>query len=102
MACCQVTFRIMPVRLRNAIYRPYVAALREARDEVATRRPGFDFPPQPARSGREVWRQFLLRSVFGGDWLLLSSGFRNFRFGLGRLSGRALAAARSLTGRMKR
>jgi hypothetical protein len=95
----QLDYGIMPVRLRNAIYRPYVTALRAARDEVAARRPGFDFPPQPARSGREVWRQFVLRAVFGGDWLLLESGFRNFRFGLGRLSGRTLALFRRVARR---
>ncbi len=92
----QLDYGIMPVRLRNAIYRPYVVALTAARDEVAARRKGFDFPPQSVRTGREVWRQFLLRAVFGGDWLLLESGFRNFRFGLGRLSGRALDLLRRL------
>lgn len=97
----QLDYGIMPVRLRNAIYRPYVAALLAARDEVAARRPGFDFPPQAVRSGREVWRQFFLRAVFGGDWLLLESGFRNFRFGLGRFSGRALDLLRRLAPRKR-
>lgn len=87
----QLEYGIMPVRLRNAIYRPYAAALKAARDEVAALRPDFDFPPPVARSAREVWQQLLPRAVFGGDWLLLQGGFRNFRFGLGRFSGRALS-----------
>lgn len=95
----QLDYGIMPVRLRNAIYRPYVTALLAARDEVAARRPGFDFPPQAMRSGREAWRQFALRAVFGGDWLLLQTGFRNFRFGLGKFSGRALDLLRRVIGR---
>ena len=40
----QLDYGVMPRCLRNAIYGPYVRALLAARDEIAARRAGFDFP----------------------------------------------------------
>ena len=40
----QLEYGVMPRKMRNAIYGPYVRALSAARDEIAARRAGFDFP----------------------------------------------------------
>jgi hypothetical protein len=90
----QLDYGMMPWRLRQAIYSPYGRALVAARDEIAARRPGFDFPRRAARGGRDFWRALPLRLVFGGDWLRVGDRFLNLRLGLGRWSGRALAAVR--------
>ncbi len=93
----QLDYGVMPFTLRNALYGPYWRALAAARAEIAARRPGFDFPRRPARRGREFWRGLPLRLLFGGDWLRVGDRFFNLRFGLGRWSGRALAALRKLS-----
>ena len=90
----QLDYGVMPGRLRNALYGPYWRALVAARAEIAARRPGFDFARQPARLGREFWRTLPLRILFGTDWLRIGEVFFSGRFGLGRRSGRALAALR--------
>lgn len=92
----QLDYGVMPRRLRNAIYGPYVRALLAARDEIATRRAGFDFPLGGARGGRIGWRTMPLRVIFGGTWLRVGDGFWNLRGGIGRWSGRVLAALRTL------
>ncbi len=90
----QLDYGVMPGRLRRAIYAPYWRALVAARDEITARRPGFDFERRPARLGREFWRTLPLRILFGGDWLRVGGAFFNLRAGLGRWSGRCLAALR--------
>lgn len=90
----QLDYGVMPWRRRQAIYGPYWRALAAARAEIAARRPGFDFPRRAARGGRDFWRALPLRLVFGGNWLRVGDRFFNLRLGLGRWSGRALAAAR--------
>jgi hypothetical protein len=90
----QIDYGVMPRVLRNAIYEPYVRALLAARAQIAARHPGFDFPRRSARLGRDYWRGLPLRLVFGGNWSRLGNGFFNFRLGLGRWSGRCLAAVR--------
>lgn len=95
----QLDYGVMPRRLRNAIYAPYWRALAAARDEIAAQRAGFDFPRRTKRLGREFWRSLPLRAVFGGDWLRVGSTFFSGRGGLGRWSGRALAALRRVAGR---
>lgn len=90
----QLDYGVMPWRLRQTIYGPYWRALAAARAEIAVRRPGFDFPRRAARGGRDFWRALPLRLVFGGDWLRVGDRFFNLRLGLGRWSGRGLAAVR--------
>jgi len=94
----QLDYGVMPGRLRNALYGPYWRALVAARAEITARRPGFDFTRQPARRGREFWRTLPLRILFGGDWLRVGGAFFNLRAGLGRWSGRGLAALRDRRG----
>jgi len=90
----QLDYGIMPLRLRNAIYGAYWLGLAAARTEIAAERKGFDFSRRAGRRGREFWRMLPLRLIFGGGWLRIGTAFFNFRFGLGRVSGRALAVAR--------
>lgn len=96
----QLEYGVMPRALRNAIYGPYARAVLAARDEIAARRAGFDFPERGAggRGGREWWQALVLRVVFGGLWLRVGDGFWNLRGGLGRWSGRALAGLRRMRG----
>jgi hypothetical protein len=95
----QLDYGVMPRRLRDAIYGPYVAALRAARDEIAAVRPGFDFPVRVDRGERSAGRQRWLRLAFGGEWRQTGGGLRNGRLGLGRFSGRVLALLRRVAGR---
>jgi len=90
----QLDYGVMPRRLRHALYGPYWRALAAARTELRAHRPEIDFPRRPPRLGREFWRTLPLRFVFGTDWLRIGEGFFSGRFGLGRWSGRALAALR--------
>jgi len=92
----QLDYGVMPRRLRDAIYGPYVRALLAARAEIAERRAGFDFARGGARSGREFWRVLPLWVVFGGTWWRCGEGFLNFRGGLGRWSGQAMAGLRTI------
>ena len=87
----QLDYGVMPGRLRNAVYGPYWRALLAARNELRTRRPGFDFQRSSARLGRNFARGLLLRTVFGSDWLRVGGSFFSGRLGLGRFSGRCLA-----------
>lgn len=98
----QLDYGVMPRKLRHAIYGPYWRALSAEREEIAKRRPGFDFPQRSARLGRGFWRMLPLRVCFGGDWLRVGSQFYNLRFGAGRWSGRCLALLRRIFLREKR
>jgi hypothetical protein len=94
----QLEYGVMPRKMRNAIYGPYVRALSAARDEIAARRAGFDFPERGAgagggRAGRTEWQDRAMRVVFGGTWLRVGDGLWNLRGGSGRWSGRVLAWA---------
>lgn len=95
----QLEYGVMPWRLRQAIYGRYWRGLQAARAELARRRPGFDFSRRSLRLGREFWRTLPLRLLFGGDWLRVGDRFYNGRGGLGRWSGRCLAAMRAIFGR---
>lgn len=95
----QLDYGVMPWRLRNAIYEPYLRALLAARAEIAREQPGFDFRRQPSRHGRVFGRALLLRVAFGGDWIYLGGVFLNLRGGVGRWSGRCLAALRRILAR---
>ncbi|WP_146180165.1 hypothetical protein [Opitutus sp. ER46] len=90
----QLDYGIMPPRWREALYSPYLRALRAARTELRALDPAIDFPRRAGRLGRDFWRALPLRLLFGGDWLRAGDRFFNLRFGLGRWSGRALAIAR--------
>lgn len=90
----QLDYGVMPGWLRNAIYGPYARALLSARDEIAAKRPGFDFPRSRPRGGRGFWRDLVLRGLFGSDWLRAGGVFFSGRAGLGRWSGRVLASLR--------
>lgn len=92
----QLDYGVMPRAVRDRIYGLYWRALDAARAEIARLRPGFDFAPKPARSGRDYWRQLPLRVAFGGDWLRVGDHFYNLRGGLGRFSGRVLARLRKI------
>ncbi|MEY4938636.1 MAG: hypothetical protein RIQ93_371 [Verrucomicrobiota bacterium] len=92
----QLDYGIMPQAGRDAIYTPYWRAWRAAREEIAARRPDFDFAPTASRAGREFWRTLPLRVIFGGDWLRIGDRFYNLRFGLGRWSGQCLAMLRTI------
>lgn len=87
----QLDYGVMPGGLRNAIYGPYARALLAARDEIAARRAGFDFPRGGGRGGRAWWRDAVLRGIFGSDWVRVGGRFFSGRAGLGRWSGRVLA-----------
>jgi len=93
----QLEYGVMPRAMRQAIYGPYVRALGAARDELAARRAGFDFPVAggAVRLGREWWHAWATRAVFGGMWLRVGEGLWNLRGGVGRWSGRVLAWAAS-------
>jgi len=92
----QLDYGVMPRPLRNAIYGPYWRALAAARAELRTRTADFDFNCRPARLGRDFFRILPLRVLFGTDWLRVSDTFVSGRIGLGRWSGRVLAALRGL------
>lgn len=91
----QLDYGVMPARVRQAIYGPYWFALTAARSELAALRSGFDFPKTSSRGGRAFWRRLPLATVFGGRWLRVGNRFFNLRAGLGRWSGRTLAAFRA-------
>lgn len=92
----QLDYGVMPGRLRNALYGAYWRALDAARDEIAARRAGFDFPERAGRLDRGFWRALPLRTLFGSDWGRVGDRFVSGRLGLGRWSGRVLAAARRM------
>ncbi|ACB75055.1 hypothetical protein [Opitutus terrae] len=91
----QLDYGVMPWRLRQAVYGPYWEALCAARSEIRQRRPDFDFP-RGTRLGREFWHALPLRLIFGSDWLRIGRIFVSGRAGVGRWSGRVLAALRRL------
>ena len=66
------------------------------RDEIAARRPAFDFPRGTTRMGRQFWQSLPMRFVFGGHWFRLGDSLFNFRCGLGRWSARWLAGVRAI------
>jgi hypothetical protein len=90
----QLDYGVMPWRLRNALYGAYWRALDAARNEIAGRKSGFDFPRRPGRLDRGFGRGLPLRVMFGSDWLRVGDKFASGRLGLGRWSGRLLAALR--------
>ncbi|MBS0632795.1 MAG: hypothetical protein JSS11_12845 [Verrucomicrobia bacterium] len=92
----QLDYGVMPWRRRNAIYGPYVQALLAARAEIAAVRPGFDFVRRPARAGRAFWKGLPLRVLFGSDWAWVGGKLVSGRLGLGRWSGRVMAALRRM------
>ncbi len=92
----QLEYGVMPWSLRQTIYGPYVRALLAARDEIAVRRPGFDFSRETTRMGRRFWQNLPMRLVFGGHWFRLGDSLFNFRCGLGRWSARWLAGVRAI------
>lgn len=92
----QLDYGVMPRALRQRIYGPYLRALLAARAEIVARRPGFDFARRAPRFDRSFWRGLPLRVLFGSDWLRIGGALVSGRCGLGRWSGRALAALRRL------
>lgn len=92
----QLDYGVMPADLRRELYGAYWRALAAARAEVAARRPGFDFASRAMRFDRGFWRALPLRVVFGSDWLRIGGTFVSGRPGLGRWSGRVLAALRRM------
>lgn len=92
----QLDYGVMPQPLRNALYGAYWRALDAARAEIRARREGFDFPVRGSRLGRGFWSSLPLRILFGSDWLRVGDSFVSGRIGIGRWSGRALAALRKL------
>jgi len=88
----QLQCGIMPWRLRQAVYGPYWRALAAARTELATRRPGLDFPAHTPRFTRAAAGLALWGLLFGGNWLRIGDTFIAGRLGLGRWSGRLLVA----------
>lgn len=92
----QLDYGVMPWRRRNAIYGPYVRALLAARAEIAAVRAGFDFARRPARAVRAFWRGLPPRVIFGSDWACIGGKLVSGRLGLGRWSGRVMAALRRL------
>ncbi len=94
----QLEYGVMPWPIRQAIYGRYWSALREARDQIQTLRPDFDFPHRRARGWHGFWRVILPRAVFGSDWIRLGPFFISGRLSLGRYSGRCLSWIRSAIG----
>ena len=87
----QLDHDVMPARLRNAIYGPYWRLLAGARQELFARRSEKEFRRGVSRLGPNFWRDLLLRTIFGSDWLRVGDSFFSGRLGLGRFSGRCLA-----------
>jgi hypothetical protein len=92
----QLDYGVMPWSLRQAIHVPYWKALESARSEVAARNPGFDFPHRVSRGGRDFWRAFPLRVLFGSDWLRVGDKFISARLGFGQYSGQIIAKLRKI------
>ena len=87
----QLDYGVMPAALRHALYGAYWRALQSAAAET-----GREVPATTARLGRAFWRTLPLRLVFGSDWLRVGDRFVSGRLGLGRYSGRFLAALRRI------
>ncbi|MGC4073370.1 MAG: hypothetical protein QM760_12810 [Nibricoccus sp.] len=90
----QLEYGIIPWTLRQAIYGPYWDALKQARAEIRTRHPGFDFPKTRLRGWHSFWKTLGPRLLFGSDWLRLGPFFVSGRLSLGRYSGQLLAMLR--------
>jgi hypothetical protein len=88
-------YGVMPWRVRQTIYGPYWRALDQARATWSAAGVALDFPHRPPRFGRSFWRGLPLRLLFGSDWLRVGGYFVSGRLGLGRWSGRFLAALRA-------
>lgn len=91
----QLEYGVMPWGLRQRIYGRYWRALKAAEEEIAKLRPGFGFKSAHSRGWHGFWRALVPRLVFGSDWIRLGPLLISGRFGLGRYSGRVLAALRS-------
>jgi len=92
----QADYGVMPSRLRQSIYGAYWQALTQAGVEIQKLEPTWRPVPRRLRFNRGFWRELPLRLVFGSDWLRIGDRFYSLRLGLGRYSGRALAALRTI------
>lgn len=94
----QLDYGVMGWPLRQAVYGPYWQALHAADLVIRRLAPGWWPAKRSARIGRDFWRTFPLRLLFGSDWLRLGPWFFSGRLGLGHWSGRCLAWLRSKLG----
>jgi hypothetical protein len=94
----QLEYGIMPWGLRQAIYGTYWKSLKAARSRIVALHAGSTLQRRPERGWHQFWRALLPRLVFGSDWLRVGPFFISGRFGLGRFSGRVLAALRAQRG----
>jgi hypothetical protein len=92
----QVDYAVMPSRLRQPIYGAYWQALIQAGVEILKLKPTWKAASRRLRFNRGFWRELPLRLVFGSDWLRIGGRFFSLRLGLGRYSGRTLAALRTI------
>ncbi len=92
----QFDYGVMPWGIRNAIYGAYWRALQAAVEAIRAVAPEWNPTVRSARLSREFWRMLPLRALFGSDWLRLGNFFVSGRLGLGRYSGRCLAALRKM------
>lgn len=90
----QVDFGIMPLRLRSGIYGEYWNELLAAEAEIRRVRPGYGWAGSGWRDAHGTWRMALARLVGGEFWLRLGPWWLAGRLGLGRFSGRIIAAYR--------
>lgn len=91
----QLDYGVMPWKLRQSLYGPYVQAMEAAEEEIKQAMPAWIPQRRALRFDRSFWRSLPLRLVFGSDWLRLGPVFVSGRLGLGRYSGRFLAKLRT-------
>lgn len=89
-------YGVMPWRLRQAVYAPYVDAIVRFSSELETEPAWQNRPQRPLRLGRSFWGSLPLRLLFGSDWLRAGGCLISGRLGLGRYSGRFLARLRRI------
>lgn len=95
----QLDYGVMPSRLRDALYGAYGRLLAAVQAELKEQAPEWSPPRRPLRLNRAFWRELPMRIVFGSDWLRVGDHFISGRLGIGRWSGRCLAALRKIAGR---
>ncbi len=90
----QVEFGIMPLKLRSRIYGEYWDELLAAEAEIRRVRPEFTWKGSSWRAALGTWRMALARLAGGEFWLRVGPWWLAGRLGLGRFSGRVIAAYR--------
>jgi hypothetical protein len=84
-------YGVMPHAMRQSIYLPYITELKASLDILKTLAPDISIHSAKLRLNRGMLRDFLLRMLFGSDWLYTGGRLWSLRLGLGCWSGHVLA-----------